>query len=93
MFILSGIPATVIFILIDSFYYGYLTMSEIRELKVGLNNFVVTPLNFIKYNINTKNLSEHGLHPRYLHLLVNVPLLYNVLGLLGLAAFLSFICR
>jgi phosphatidylinositol glycan class Z len=32
IFTLSGIPATVIFILIDSFYYGYLTMSEIQEL-------------------------------------------------------------
>jgi len=93
MLILSGIPATVVFILIDSFYYGYLTMSEIREMKVGLNNFVVTPFNFIKYNINTNNLSEHGLHPRYLHLLVNIPLLYHVLGLSGLAAFLSLIRR
>lgn len=93
MLTLSGIPATLIFILIDSFYYGYLTMSDIRELKVGLNNFVVTPLNFLKYNINTNNLSKHGLHPRYLHFLVNVPLLYNILGLMGLAAFLSIVYR
>lgn len=93
IFTLSAIPATIIFILIDSFYYGYLTMSEIQELKVNLNNFVVTPLNFLKYNMNTNNLSKHGLHPRYLHFLVNVPLLYNVLGIMGLAAFLSIVYR
>jgi phosphatidylinositol glycan class Z len=93
IFTLSAIPATVIFIVIDSIYYGYLTMNEIRELKVDLDNFVVTPLNFLKYNMNTNNLSKHGLHPRYLHFLVNVPLLYNVLGIMGLGAFLSIVYR
>ena len=48
---------------------------------------VVTPLNFLKYNANTKNLQNHGLHPHYIHLLVNVPLLYNILGIVGLLTF------
>ncbi|PNF33376.1 hypothetical protein B7P43_G04178 [Cryptotermes secundus] len=93
IFTLSAIPATVIFIVIDSFYYGYLTVNEICEFKIGLDNFVVTPLNFLKYNMNTDNLSKHGLHPRYLHFLVNVPLLYNVLGLMSLGAVLSLVYR
>lgn len=49
-----------------------------------LNRFIecleITPLNFLRYNFHTDNLAKHGLHPRYLHLLVNIPLLYNVLG-------------
>nr|CAG8446383.1 13686_t:CDS:10 [Entrophospora candida] len=30
-------------------------------------NLIFTPLNNIIYNLDTKNLAEHGLHPRYLH--------------------------
>ena len=92
-FVLSSVPAAVAYILTDSFYYGYLTLNEIRELKLSLDNFVVTPLNFLKYNINTNNLSKHGLHPRYLHFLVNIPLLYNVLGVTAVAAFISILYR
>lgn len=47
---------------------------------------VVTPLNFIRYNLNVKNLESHGRHPNYLHLVLNVPLLYNVLGIAALWA-------
>ncbi|XP_077491174.1 phosphatidylinositol glycan anchor biosynthesis class Z [Amblyomma americanum] len=47
---------------------------------------VVTPLNFIRYNLNVKNLESHGSHPYYLHLVLNVPLLYNVLGVIALWA-------
>lgn len=62
-------------------------MAEIGNLDVTMNNFVVTPLNFLKYNVNAKNLQDHGLHPSYVHFLVNVPLLYNVLGIIGLVTF------
>ncbi|KAF6017619.1 hypothetical protein EB796_024100 [Bugula neritina] len=43
------------------------------------DQFVVSPLNFLLYNRNSENLSEHGLHPRYLHILVNLPLLFGPL--------------
>ncbi|XP_039449809.1 GPI mannosyltransferase 4 [Culex pipiens pallens] len=86
-FVLSGIPALLLFILGDSFYYGYLTMPEIEHLDVTINNFVVTPLNFVRYNINPNNTGAHGTHPFYLHLAINVPLLYNVLGVIALASF------
>ena len=85
--IVCGIPTALFFILVDSFYFGYLTMAEIGNLDITMNNFVVTPLNFLKYNVNTKNLQDHGLHPHYVHFLVNVPLLYNVLGIIGLVTF------
>lgn len=87
IFIICSIPTAIFFIIVDSFYFGYLTMGEIGNLDISMNNFVVTPLNFLKYNVNSKNLETHGLHPRFLHFLLNIPLLYNVLGIIGLFTF------
>lgn len=92
-FIICGLPAALFFILIDSFYFGYLTIGEIGQLKIGMDNFVVTPLNFLRYNINTKNLATHGLHPWFLHVLVNVPLLFSVLGIVALLKFAKMVYR
>lgn len=84
MFILCGVPPALLLIVIDSSYYGYLTMVEVQSLAVSWDNWVVTPLNFLKYNLDRSNLSQHGLHPRWLHLVVNVPLLFNILGILAM---------
>lgn len=84
LFILCCIPPTLILILVDSMYYGHLTMGEVNVMKVGWDNWIVTPLNFLKYNWDTGNLSQHGLHPWWLHIVVNVPLLFNVLGFAAL---------
>ncbi|XP_076657249.1 GPI mannosyltransferase 4 isoform X2 [Halictus rubicundus] len=86
-FVACGVPVAIFFILVDSFYFGYLTMAEIGRLSISMSNFVVTPLNFFKYNANSKNLQNHGLHPYYVHFVVNVPLLFNVLGVIGLFTF------
>ncbi|XP_078048022.1 phosphatidylinositol glycan anchor biosynthesis class Z [Augochlora pura] len=86
-FVACGIPVAIFFILVDSFYFGYLTMAEIGSLSISMDNIVVTPLNFFKYNSNSKNLQSHGLHPYYVHFIVNVPLLFNVLGVIGLFTF------
>lgn len=84
-FMLCGIPSALFLILVDSAYYGYLTMAEIENLKISWDNWVVTPLNFLRYNADKKNLRQHGLHPRWLHLVVNIPLLFNVLGIIAFA--------
>jgi phosphatidylinositol glycan class Z len=42
-------------------------------------DMVLTPLNNLMYNINADNLAKHGLHARYTHLVVNLPLLYGPL--------------
>lgn len=93
LFVLSAVPALLFFILVDSLYYGYLTLSEIHTFQVGINNFVFTPLNFIKYNIDPENTGQHGIHPKYLHVLVNIPLLYNILGVVAIASFGMMIYR
>ena len=66
-------------VLSDSLFYG---SSSIWKLEMG--KIVMTPLNFIVYNMDQSNLAGHGLHPWYLHAAVNVPILFNVLGLGGL---------
>ncbi|SCW02863.1 LAFE_0F15940g1_1 [Lachancea fermentati] len=33
----------------------------------------IAPLNNLLYNLDSSNLAEHGLHPRYTHILVNLP--------------------
>ncbi|KAI7869953.1 Alg9-like mannosyltransferase family-domain-containing protein [Spinellus fusiger] len=44
-------------------------------------NLLLTPLNNMLYNVNIDNLELHGLHPRYLHLLVNFPMLFGPLAI------------
>ncbi|XP_014234742.1 GPI mannosyltransferase 4 [Trichogramma pretiosum] len=83
-FIVFGIPTALALILYDSMYFKYLTMEEIGKFEISMNNFVVTPLNFVKYNSMSDNLKNHGLHPRFLHFIVNVPLLFSILGILSL---------
>ncbi|XP_006811249.1 GPI alpha-1,2-mannosyltransferase 4-like [Saccoglossus kowalevskii] len=86
---ISFIPTIVIVTLlctvIDSLYYGFITFEHLFSLKglthlfsssELLNHFTVTPLNFLQYNLDVSNLSEHTLHPYITHILVNTPLLF-----------------
>ncbi|KAJ8957814.1 hypothetical protein NQ318_001810 [Aromia moschata] len=91
LFCLCSIPSFVVCILVDSFYYGYITWGEVGMLDVSIDSFVFTPLNFVKYNIDSGNLANHGLHPRFLHILVNVPLLFNVLGVYVMYSLMRYV--
>lgn len=44
--------------------------------------YVITPLNNLLYNSSYENLAQHGIHPRYTHVLVNLPQLLGPLILL-----------
>lgn len=92
-FILWSIPFTLFYIFIDSIYYGYLTGHDIYTMDISMNSFVVTPLNFIRYNINPANTGQHGVHPKYLHLLINLPLLYNILGIVAIVSCCNLIFK
>ncbi|XP_045524887.1 GPI mannosyltransferase 4 [Pieris brassicae] len=83
MLVVCGIPMVLLCILVDSAYYGYLTLADIESLQITWSNWVVTPLNFLRYNMDVRKLTKHGIHPRWLHLAVNVPILFNVLGFLA----------
>eukprot|EP00850_Spirogloea_muscicola_P000057 SM000001S04459 [mRNA] locus=s1:340581:344248:+ [translate_table: standard] len=54
-------------------------LKNLAKLKV-----VITPLNGIIYNSKFSNLAIHGLHPHYLHALVNLPLLFGPLAMAAL---------
>jgi len=43
--------------------------------------YVLSPWNALVYNSRVGNLSEHGLHPRITHCLVNMPMLYGPLAI------------
>lgn len=68
---LGSILTMLVLIIADSHYFGYLPKRQL----------VVTPVNFILYNLDTSSLKEHGLHPRITHFLINMPLLYGPLAL------------
>ncbi|XP_076064428.1 GPI mannosyltransferase 4-like isoform X2 [Oratosquilla oratoria] len=77
----------------DSLYYGSVEFMDLVKWNVTSLSFVVTPINFLMYNSDTSHLSEHGLHPNYLHLIVNIPLLHGVLGFIGLWSVSKYVTR
>ena len=66
IFVGAGVFAVVAggLVALDSLYFGRL---------------VVTPLNHIVFNSSKDRLRQFGLHPRYTHLLLNLPLLFGPL--------------
>lgn len=50
-----------LFILIDTAYYQ------------SSPKYTIAPLNNLMYNLSTDNLSLHGIHSRYTHILINYP--------------------
>lgn len=62
--VLLGILITLAFVSFDSFFFTG-----------SLSRPVLTPLNFLLYNLAPENLAEHGLHPRWLHVVVNLPMI------------------
>lgn len=77
----SGLFTTFIAIALDTAFYTPHTITW-GDL---LTHPVITPLNNLMYNISPSNLAQHGLHPWYQHVLVNIPLL------LGPGALLLFL--
>lgn len=73
-------------ILIDSLYFDAPSSAGSPNVTP---RFILTPLNLLRYNTNAKNLAEHGLHPRYLHALVNSPMLFGA----GLYIIFDTLCQ
>ncbi|KAK0711361.1 glycosyltransferase family 22 protein [Lasiosphaeris hirsuta] len=78
--VLTGLFTTALAITLDTAFY---TGHSISWSDLVLHP-VITPLNNLLYNLQSSNLAQHGLHPWYQHLLVNLP------QLLGPAALLLF---
>ncbi|KAK0646196.1 glycosyltransferase family 22 protein [Cercophora newfieldiana] len=75
---LAGVCTTVLAIALDTAFY---TPHSISWSDLVFHP-VFTPLNNLLYNIQSSNLAQHGLHPWYQHLLVNLPQLLGPAALL-----------
>ena len=78
-------------IVVDSVYYGTITYSLDKSLWTEFEgdfkaqgNFVITPMNNLLYNLNVDNLAQHGIHSRFTHFAVNLPLLFGPLAVFAL---------
>ncbi|GAA5889266.1 hypothetical protein JCM5296_005850 [Sporobolomyces johnsonii] len=80
--ITRGLPVALAFLITayclafaDTLYFR----PHLTPLSIVLNpsSLVLTPLNLLRYNLSAANLADHGLHPRYLHVLVNWPMLFG----------------
>lgn len=69
--------AAMLFITTDSWYFSSLSTS---------GSLVLTPVNFLAYNLDPQNLARHGTHARLTHLAVNGFLLFGVLHAQALQA-------
>ena len=73
--IAAAVVVSAVIVAIDSRFYG---------------RWVVTPVQSLLYNSKTDNVAAHGLHPRGLHALVNLPLLLGPILVLRLRPSLSW---
>ncbi|KAM4694703.1 GPI mannosyltransferase 4 [Discoglossus pictus] len=74
---------TIIFTAADTLYYtgnNIFANNSVQRFTENLNqNIVLTPLNFLRYNLNPQNLAQHGTHPLFTHVLVNGVMLFGFL--------------
>lgn len=67
-------------VVVDTLYFRW---DEIDITNPSTIRWVVSPWNNLMYNMDPTNLAEHGLHPRYVHFISNMPMLFGPLALLG----------
>lgn len=70
---LTTLMTTILAIIVDTAFYN--SSSSLPLPWHLLHSPVITPLNSLVYNSSKANLSLHGLHPPYQHLLVSLPTL------------------
>ena len=93
---LSFLTTSLLFVTVDWYYYHYHSpgrdavgtsicndMSCYRDAFIATVSKYVVPWNAFRYNSKATNLAEHGLHPRITHMLVNMPMMYGPLSLVG----------
>ena len=78
---LGFLITTVIFVLLDSWYFGYLEHGKI----------VLPTWNFITYN--SLQSHTHGYHPFFTHFLINIPLLFGPIAFLFYFKLVSLLSR
>ncbi|NXN97442.1 PIGZ mannosyltransferase, partial [Rhinopomastus cyanomelas] len=91
----SACFTAIVFITADTFYFTSVGLDNLYSIKknsifdvIGQLNkkIIVTPLNFLNYNLNPRNLALHGSHPRVTHFTINGIMLFGVLHILAIGA-------
>ncbi|NXK60034.1 PIGZ mannosyltransferase, partial [Sylvietta virens] len=94
-FILCACFTASVFITADTIYFTSVSLdnlystnkSSLIDVIVQLHDkMVVTPFNFLSYNLNPHNLALHGTHPRVTHFTVNGVMLFGILHILAISA-------
>lgn len=76
----SFLMVTLSFVWFDArFYSNQIGTESTFPTLDGLKKYIA-PWNAFRYNTKANNLSEHGIHPRMMHMFVNVPLLFGPLA-------------
>lgn len=93
--VLYACLTAIVFVTADTFYFTSMGLDNLYSIKKSslfdiihqLNErIVVTPLNFLNYNLNPRNLALHGSHPRVTHFTVNGLMLFGILHILAIGA-------
>nr|XP_009943126.1 PREDICTED: GPI mannosyltransferase 4 [Opisthocomus hoazin] len=93
--VLCACFTAVVFITADTFYFTSTGLDHLYSIKKSsvldviahLNEkMIVTPFNFLSYNLNPHNLALHGSHPRVTHFTVNGIMLFGILHILAIGA-------
>ncbi|KAL3661889.1 hypothetical protein V7S43_013182 [Phytophthora oleae] len=79
-----------IFIIVDTIYFRGVEVLDSKWDTSLLEKIVIAPLNNLQYNIQYDNLELHGVHPRFTHLTVNMPMLFGPVFLVYLVRFLRY---
>lgn len=74
----SGAATTAVYLGIDTQFYTQSGAAEVASVRWRGMEAVVAPLNALAYNARTDNVAQHGLHPRWLHLCVNLPIMVGI---------------
>ncbi|OWZ12088.1 GPI mannosyltransferase 4 [Phytophthora megakarya] len=95
--VLQGVSAfltwAILFVVVDTRYFrpevfeGELNGALLKKIA---RNAVIAPLNNLLYNMQYDNLELHGVHPRFTHLTVNMPMLFGPIFLVFLVRFLRY---
>ncbi|NXP45422.1 PIGZ mannosyltransferase, partial [Heliornis fulica] len=100
--VLAACFTAVVFVTADTFYFNSTGLENLYSIKksspfdiIGQLNekMIVTPFNFLSYNLNPHNLALHGSHPRVTHFTVNGIMLFGILHILAIGAGIKMLRR
>lgn len=81
--VMGFFSTTALLILVDTILFG--NINNVVAEPFNISSYIIAPLNNLLYNAKYENLAQHGIHPYYTHILVNMP---QILGP-GLIFFVS----